>query len=178
MQRLPLAVFVCALFPMVTPSVAAQDLPDFREEFLGQFNYSAERVVALAQAMPAATYSWQPSEGAASVVRAYMHIAHYNYMYLEDNLGLPRPAGIEHETWEDGVTDKAQAVELLSASMEYVRQAVKSLSDSALDESTQLYGRDVAKWAVLLQLVAHMNEHLGQEIAYARMNGIVPPWSN
>ncbi len=46
-----------------------------------------------------------------------------------------------------------------------------------LAEGTQLYGRDVAKWAVLVQLLAHMNEHVGQSIAYARMNGVVPPWS-
>ena len=52
-----------------------------------------------------------------------------------------------------------------------------SLSDADLEATTRLYGRDVAQWAVLLQLVAHMNEHLGQSIAYARMNGVTPPWS-
>jgi uncharacterized damage-inducible protein DinB len=51
------------------------------------------------------------------------------------------------------------------------------MSDADLESSTVLYGRDVAKASVLLQLVTHMNEHLGQSIAYARMNGIVPPWS-
>jgi hypothetical protein len=35
----------------------------------------------------------------------------------------------------------------------------------------------VPRWAVMLQLVAHMNEHLGQSIAYARANDVVPPWS-
>ena len=42
---------------------------------------------------------------------------------------------------------------------------------------TTLYGRRVAGWAVLFQLIAHMNEHVGQSVSYARMNGIVPPWS-
>jgi uncharacterized damage-inducible protein DinB len=46
-----------------------------------------------------------------------------------------------------------------------------------MDNMTRLYGRDVGEWAVLLQLVTHMNEHLGQSIAYARMNGVTPPWS-
>ena len=49
--------------------------------------------------------------------------------------------------------------------------------DADLTKMTRLYGRDVAQWAVLLQLVAHLNEHLGQSIAYARSNGVVPPWS-
>ena len=47
----------------------------------------------------------------------------------------------------------------------------------AIDAERTLYGRQVGEWAVLLQLVTHMNEHLGQSIAYARMNGVVPPWS-
>jgi hypothetical protein len=51
------------------------------------------------------------------------------------------------------------------------------MSATDLDRDTELYGRDVGEWAVLFQLVAHMNEHLGQSVAYARMNGIVPPWS-
>jgi uncharacterized damage-inducible protein DinB len=48
---------------------------------------------------------------------------------------------------------------------------------AALGEPTRLYGRELPRWGVLVQLVAHMNEHLGQSIAYARMNGVVPPWS-
>ena len=52
-----------------------------------------------------------------------------------------------------------------------------SLPAADLDARTSLYGRSVPQWAVLVQLVAHMNEHLGQSIAYARSNGVTPPWS-
>ena len=58
-----------------------------------------------------------------------------------------------------------------------VGAARMALDDAALASDTRLYGRTVDRWAVLVQLVAHMNEHLGQSIAYARMNGVVPPWS-
>jgi uncharacterized damage-inducible protein DinB len=75
------------------------------------------------------------------------------------------------------VTEKAETVRLLSESMDWVRKVIGDMSDADLESSTVLYGRDVAKASVLLQLVTHMNEHLGQSIAYARMNGIVPPWS-
>ena len=57
------------------------------------------------------------------------------------------------------------------------KQAVERMPESQLTTGTTLYGRNVQQWAVLFQLLAHMNEHLGQSIAYARMNGIVPPWS-
>ena len=61
--------------------------------------------------------------------------------------------------------------------MEHVRGVAGQMTADQLDRTTQLYGRDVGEWAVLFQLIAHMNEHLGQSIAYARMNGVVPPWS-
>lgn len=154
-----------------------ENTPDFRAEFIGQFEASARKLVALAEAMPAESYSWQPMEGVASVARAYMHVARYNYMYPDQNLGVPAPAGTEYETLEEAVTDKDEVVAVLSASMEHVRSVVAGMSDADLEAPTRLYGREVAGWAVLLQLVTHMNEHLGQQIAYARMNRVAPPWS-
>jgi hypothetical protein len=58
-----------------------------------------------------------------------------------------------------------------------VRSVAEEMDAAALGRETSLYGRRVGEWAVLLQLVTHMNEHLGQSIAYARMNDVVPPWS-
>jgi uncharacterized damage-inducible protein DinB len=115
----------------------------------------------------------------ASVARVYMHIAAYNYMYPDQNLGRDTPVpAAEYGRWEDRVTEKAEVVRILEGSMQYVRSLAEGMSDAELGRETELYGRDVAQWAVLFQLVAHMNEHLGQSIAYARMNGVVPPWSN
>lgn len=155
----------------------AGSTPDFRAELTGQFEASARKLVALAEAMPAETYSWQPMEGVASVAQAYMHVARYNYMYPEQNLGVPAPAGVEYETLEETVSAKDQVVEVLSSSLDHVREVVAGMSDADLEAPTRLYGREVAQWAVLLQLVTHMNEHLGQQIAYARMNRVAPPWS-
>lgn len=154
---------------------AAQAPPDFRAEFLGQFDNSARKFVALAEAMPGEVYGWRPGEGVASVVEVYMHVARYNYLYPDQNLGMGAP--VAYAGWEEEVTDKDEALEILAASMDHVRDVLARLSDAELEASTRLYGREVGQWAVLLQLVAHMNEHLGQSIAYARMNGVVPPWS-
>jgi len=160
------------------PGAAQTALPDFRAEFRGQFESSARKLVALAEAMPADKYGWAPMEGVASVARVYMHIARYNYMYPEENMGVASPMGSEaYGRWEDEISDKDEVVRILSASMDHVRSVVAGLSDEEMASGTRLYGRDVGKWAVLFQLVTHMNEHLGQSIAYARMNGVVPPWS-
>lgn len=159
--------------------VSAQSAPPgFLVEFEGQFGASSSKLVGLAEAMPASTYDWRPGEGVASVARVFMHIARYNYMYPHENMGRPSPVDpTEYRRWEDEVEDKEEVVAILDRSMEYVREVAASMEPRDLETTTVLYGRDVGEWAVLLQLVTHMNEHLGQSIAYARMNGVVPPWS-
>jgi uncharacterized damage-inducible protein DinB len=152
--------------------------PGFVAEFEGQFEASASKLVALAEAMPASTYEWSPGEDVASVARVYMHIAHYNYMYPHENMRRDTPVPpAEYERWETDVHEKAEVVRRLRASMDYVRGVAAGMSAVQLNQTTSLYGRDVGEWAVLFQLITHMNEHLGQSIAYARMNGVVPPWS-
>ncbi len=155
----------------------AQGTPGLGEELRGQFEGSAEKLVALAEAMPAESYSWQPMEGVYTVAAAYMHVARYNYMYPDMYLGVDAPSGVDYASLEERVTTKGEAVRVLAASMDHVRGIMDAMSDANLAKPTELYGREVESWAVLLQLVTHMNEHLGQAIAYARMNRVVPPWS-
>jgi uncharacterized damage-inducible protein DinB len=158
-------------------SAGAPAVPaSFREEFLLQFDASASKFEALAAAMPAEKYGWSPGPGVMSVARVYAHVARYNYGYPSQNMGVAAPAGVGLDTLER-MTDRAQVLALLKSSAEYVRQATRRMTDEQLARPTELYGRTTPQWSVLLQLVAHMNEHLGQSIAYARMNGIVPPWS-
>lgn len=171
------APFVVAL-ALAVPAAHAQTAPDnFLDEISGQFENSARKMVALAEAMPAESYGWQPDEGVMSVVRVYMHIANYNYMYPHQNMGIDPGEGAGYDEWEDMITDKERAVLTLERSMDHVRWVLSNISEADLHRPTMLYGRQVAQWAVLLQLVTHMNEHLGQSIAYARMNGVTPPWS-
>jgi len=173
-RAIPLALLSALL--VCAPASAQIPSPDYRDDMLGHFGRSSSKMEMLSQAIPAELYTWSPGEGVMSIARVYMHIARYNYMYLEDNLGIPAPSGVDWENFES-VTDKAMVVDLLVKSIEHVKQSVANMSEEHLLRETTLYGRQVAGWAVLAQLVAHMNEHVGQSIAYARMNGIVPPWS-
>ena len=179
MRNLYLLLLAVSTLALAAPAAAQSAPRNFQAEIRGQFEASARKLVALAEAMPAATYEWRPMEGVASVARVYMHIARYNYMYPDQSLGAEAPMGrAEYMRWEDEVGDKHEVVEILAASMDHVRGVIDTMSEAELDKSTRLYGRDVGQWAVLLQLVTHMNEHLGQSIAYARMNRVVPPWSS
>jgi uncharacterized damage-inducible protein DinB len=162
---------------LVPAMLSAQEaLPTARAEMLNHFNMSIRKVIALAEAMPAERYTWSPAQGVMPVGHVFAHIAHYNYRYPSMALGTKLPPGIALDTLEN-VRDKAAVVKLLRASAEYARNAMTNLPDAQVDGATRLYGRTVPGWAVMLQLVAHMNEHLGQSIAYARSNGVVPPWS-
>ncbi|MDH3733370.1 MAG: DinB family protein [Gemmatimonadota bacterium] len=147
-----------------------------RDEMLGQFGNSSFKMDALSQAMPADLYDWAPQEGLMTVGVVYAHIARYNFMYLEENLGIPAPEGVDWQNLES-LTDKDQIVAALKTSIDHVNAKVAALSEHDLNMTTPLYGREVSGWAVLVQLVAHMNEHVGQAVAYARMNDVTPPWS-
>lgn len=180
MRGRALVAALCVGFALGPAASEAQGTPErFLEEFEGQFENSARKFVMLAEAMPAELYDWSPAEGVMSVARVYAHIAHYNYMYPHENMNRASPVSpAEYERWEDELTDKDEVVRVLRESMDYVRSVIRETSADRVSESTRLYGRDVDEGAVLFQLVAHMNEHLGQSIAYARMNGVVPPWSS
>ena len=153
---------------------APSTAPGFVSEVMQQFDASMKKFVALAEAMPADKFAWSPGPGTMTVAKVFGHVARYNYLYPATSLGSPAPGARDADAAED-LTEKAQLVARLKESNDHVRAVVAGLKDPS--KVTEQYGRAVPQWSVLLQLVAHMNEHLGQSIAYARMNGIVPPWS-
>ena len=167
-----------AVAALVATSLArAQPAPDgFRGEFLHQFDYSMARVVALAEAVPAVMYPRPAAAGAMPLAQIFAHIARFNYEYPARAMGIAAPAGVDQDTLER-VAEKGRVLDLLRRSAEHVRHAVHRMPEAQLGQATTLYGRRVPQWAVLLQLLAHMDDHLGQSIAYARVSGVVPPWS-
>ena len=121
-------VMVAALVLAVAAGApaAAQTAPaGFVDEFMDQFEGSARKLVALAEAMPADRYAWRPAEGVATVSEVAMHIARYNLMYPEQNLGVKAPADMAgYGDWEETVTDKAQVVRLLDQGDRSSRRAL------------------------------------------------------
>jgi len=165
---------VLAIFCMIQP-LQAQETNNFKNQFNRHFDY-ASRVLSLAKAMPADKYSWRPEEGVMSVEEVFTHIARYNFYYLESSLGISVPGYVDVENVES-ITGKKNVVAILEQSIEHVKESIKDMPVSKLKEETQMYGNTVNGQAVLMQLITHKSEHVGQSIAYARTNGIVPPWS-
>jgi uncharacterized damage-inducible protein DinB len=177
MQSSRLVPAVAAALAFGAAAARAQEAPpNFRGEFLHQFDDAMARAVALAEAVPAATYGRRPVPAVMPLAQAFAHMARFNYEYPARAMGVAPPAGLDRDTLER-VADKAQVVALLRRSAEHVRGALRRMPDAQLAQPTTLYDRRVPQWAVLHHLLVHLNGHLGQAIAYARVSGVVPPWS-
>ncbi|HEX9730104.1 MAG TPA: DinB family protein [Gemmatimonadales bacterium] len=176
MRRLYHTAIPLSTLLLAAPAAAQNTPAAFRDEALRHFEGSSRKITQLAEAMPADLYTWSPMEGVMPVAQVFMHIARYNYLYLSENLGMPLPDDVDMDTME-AVTDKATVQAMVAASIEYTRRHLAAMQGEDLVRMTRQYGRDVPPWSVMFQLVAHMNEHVGQSVAYARMNGVAPPWS-
>lgn len=172
------SLFALLIMAMIAtqPLFAQQDDPNnFKEQFMGHFDY-ASRVLQLAEEMPADNYDWRPMEGVDSVQEVYLHIAQSNFAYLVNNLGMPAPEGVQIDQISS-ISGKENVVSILEQSVNYVKEHVQEMPSSKINAETKLYGRTTNGQGVLLQLLSHLSEHVGQSIAYARMNEVVPPWN-
>ncbi len=148
----------------------------FRAEYLAEVDDVGKKLVDLAQAMPADKYSWRPAPGVRSVGEVYVHIVNGNST-LPSFLGAPRMEGVSRDS-EKTVTDKTRIVELLKKSLDNVKAAAGNVTDADLNKKVKTFGdREMTERQVLFRILNHMHEHLGQSIAYARSNGVTPPWS-
>jgi uncharacterized damage-inducible protein DinB len=156
------------------PAATADAAPGFRGEFLKQLDDLEKKCVSLAETVPEAKYSWRPADGVRSIGEVFVHIAGANYMFTRF-IGAKMPAGLNPN--EKTVTKKADVVELLKKSFSHAREAVKNMPDADLEKEVKMFGNTVTERQALFVMANHAHEHLGQSIAYARTNGVVPPWS-
>jgi uncharacterized damage-inducible protein DinB len=155
----------------------AQKAPEgIWEGYDGEWLHVTQQLVALAEATPAEKFSWRPAPGVRSTSEVYMHIAEANF-YLLSVTGPKMPADMK-EGMEKSVTAKADVISWLKRSLEAVKQAHLAVTPKDLQRKVHIADRDATVDGMYLRIIVHANEHMGQLIAYARMSGVVPPWSN
>lgn len=135
-----------------------------------------EKLVDLSEAMPAAKYSWRPGKGVRSVGEVYMHVAAANFG-VPSFAGVKPPEGFDIQTFERSKTKKEEIRKALKDSFEHMEEAFEHFSDSDLERPVDLFGMKTTVRGAYMLLLTHAHEHLGQSIAYARSNGVVPPWT-
>ncbi|TLP80957.1 DinB family protein [Maribacter sp. ACAM166] len=134
------------------------------------------QVIQLAEAFPEDTYDWRPTEGVNSVREALLHVAGGNY-FLASKLGFAPPEDVDMMTI-DQITGKDNIIATLKRSNEFVLDKITMVEDGTLNEEVDFGFMKSNKLGGLLAIMEHNGEHKGQLIAYARSNGVVPPWSN
>jgi uncharacterized damage-inducible protein DinB len=145
------------------------------EGYDGEWLHVSEQLVALAEATPPEKFAWRPAPGVRSTSEVYMHIAMANF-YLLSVTGPKMPADMK-EGIDKGVTSKAEVIAWLKRSLEAVKEAHLKETPEDLKRKVHIYDRDATVDGMYLRIIVHANEHMGQLVAYARMSGVVPPWS-
>jgi uncharacterized damage-inducible protein DinB len=171
--RLSLGLF---LFLLIAPKAHAQDpLDGLWQGYDGEWRHVSQQLIALAEATPAKNFAWRPAPGVRSTSEVYMHIAMANFGLLHQT-GIKMPPDLKEDA-EKTVTSKAEVISWLRRSLEAVKQAHLAETSTDLGRKVRIEDRDSTVDALYLRIIIHDNEHMGQLVAYARMTGVVPPWS-
>jgi uncharacterized damage-inducible protein DinB len=143
----------------------------FRADLIQDVQQLEQKFTGLAAAMEG-HYDWRPAEGIRSVSEVIGHVANGNFMFTSI-------AGVEAETEVPNFEELGpeEAMQGLEHSFTHAAHAIETIPDDELDSTVQMFGQEATKQQVLYLMVTHMHEHLGQMIAYARSNGVTPPWS-
>lgn len=148
----------------------------YRSEVLAEVMIQEDKFTRLAEAIPADKYTWRPAPDVRSFAEVFLHVCAANYN-LYKLVGTPPPAGIDARGLEKSTTDKTKVIAALKDSFSHARKAITAMPDADLDKSMDWFGGKNTERGILLFIVRHAAEHLGQSIAYARFVGIVPPWT-
>ena len=154
-----------------TPGVSG-----YRSEVMAEVMIQESEFVRLAEAIPADRYTWRPSPDVRSIAEVFLHASAANYN-LYKLVGTPTPAGVDTKTLEQSTTDKTKVITILKASYAHAKAAIRSMPDVDLERTLDWNGGKITERGVLLYIVQHIAQHLGQQIAYARSIGVVPPWT-
>ena len=146
------------------------------EGYDGEWRYVSRLLVSMAEAIPAEKYGWRPAPGVRSVSEVLMHVAQANF-YLLSVTGPKMPHELERSDVEKTIVSKPEVVSYLRRSLEAVKTSRAQLKPGDLKRKVVIEGETVDVDGMYLRIICHDNEHMGQLIAYARTNGIVPPWS-
>jgi uncharacterized damage-inducible protein DinB len=149
---------------------------DMKAQSLLDLDGMHKKFVQLAEALPQEKYNWRPADGVRSVAEVFLHVSAANYG-IPNMMGTPTPAGFSYKSMEASTTDKAQIIAELNKSFDSAHAAIAAMSNADFAKALPKLGPDANYGDVVYLLVTHAHEHLGQSIAYARVNGVVPPWT-
>ena len=182
--RRPRRNVVAGLLALPAP-VRAQDVISkeaaaaLKASFLADLDTMQKKYVGLAEAFPPDKYTWRPMDGVRSVSEVLMLVAFEGYNFVPTSFGAkPADLGSKEEASKlRTLSDKTQVIAHLNKGFAHAKQALEAVDPATLTGKRKLFGAERNSIDIALLVGGDMHEHLGQLIAYARMNHIVPPWS-
>ena len=178
-MRKSLLIPIAAALPIAATVAFAQVAPrgtGYKAEYLAELSVAEDHLVRLAEAIPADKYTWRPGAGVRSFSEVFLHIAGSNFN-LPRTLGVVPMEGMLTRDYWTSTTDKAKIVADLKQSFAFLRAGIAKLTDADADKTMRWFDGTNTYRGILYFFTRHTGEHAGQLIAYARVNGIVPPWS-
>ena len=162
--------------PATQPVDATAPSYDLKPQALLDLADLQKKFVSLAKAVPADKYDWRPTEGVRSFGEVFLHVAGTIFQ-LSPAIGAPPIPGFKADDYDKSKMDKAQIVDKLNQSFDYARDAIEKMSNADFKKPLKQFGPDASAGDIVYLLITDIHEHLGQSIAYARTNDIVPPWT-
>ena len=187
-MKTPILSFICLAsiltagpVPMHAQTAASstdQTAPsyDMKAQALLDLQGVNKKCVELVQALPSDKLTWRPSPGTRSFAEVFLHVAGERYGILS-MMGAKPPEGFKAREFEKSTIDKDRIVHELNQSWDFANKTISSMSNADFAKLLPKLGPQANEGDVVYMLVADAHEHLGQLIAYARQNGIVPPWT-
>ena len=168
---------IIAILLLCMPMIGFAQATTVQEGAAGILAFNQEKIVSLAEAIPADKYDWRPQEGVRSIGEAILHMCAANY-FLFMQAGVPVPDGVNPMSMESDIKGKENIIAEIKKSMMFAQEQARAIEDSALGDKVEMpFPGEYNKQSVIMISMDHCAEHMGQLIAYARMNGITPPWS-
>lgn len=175
------------LLPPLAAPLSGQDAaapPPAVAALLRDLGMLEQKLVGLAEAIPEDKYGYRPAEGVRSVSEVLMHVAADNYFLpTAADVAAPAETGIKSgdypsvQAYEGRSATRAEALAALRASFAHLRTAMQGTDQAFLEKTLNLFGMEMTGLDLWVMTTTHLHEHLGQSIAYARANAVVPPWS-
>jgi len=179
-----IVAFTTLLLASVAPAhaqevITKESAAAVKASFLADLETVRGKFVGLANAFPQDKYTWRPMEGVRSVSEVLMLAAFEGYSFIPTSFGgKPADLGPREEAAKlRTLSDKAQVIDHLNKGFAHAKKELEALDPGSLTGKRKIMGRDMSFADGVIGIGGDLHEHLGQMIAYARMNHIVPPWS-
>jgi uncharacterized damage-inducible protein DinB len=173
-----------AMLATLALSAEAQHASTVTADLRADVEEAEKKMLDLARAIPEDKYSWRPAAGVRSIGEVLMHVAADNYL-IPAAIGFPADptTGIKGDDYKTALAfekrpaNKAAAIAEMEKSFAFLKKSLSATGSDKLHAPVSMFGMSLTSQKAWIMATTHLHEHLGQLIAYARSNGIAPPWS-